>query len=129
MTSYATTDDVIALWRSLTAAEIAKASELLPTISAEIRLRAEAVGKNFDEMIAEDEDLEAVAKSVVVDVFKRYINDGAVDSPSMSQMSQAAGGYSVSGTFLVPGGGLFLKKSELARLGLRKQKIGVIDLC
>jgi hypothetical protein len=46
----------------------------------------------------------------------------------MAQMSQSALGYSVSGTYLVPGGGLFIKKSELARLGLKRQKTGVIDL-
>jgi hypothetical protein len=44
-----------------------------------------------------------------------------------SQFAQAALGYSVSGTYLVPGGGLFIKKSELARLGLKRQQIGVID--
>ena len=32
-----------------------------------------------------------------------------------------------SGSFLVPGGGLFIKKSELARLGLRRQRMGVIE--
>ena len=34
----------------------------------------------------------------------------------------------MSGTYLVPGGGLFIKKSELSRLGLRKQKIGTIEM-
>lgn len=52
----------------------------------------------------------------------------STDSEPMTQMSQSAMGYSVSGTFLVPGGGLFIKKSELARLGLKRQKYGVIDL-
>jgi hypothetical protein len=47
----------------------------------------------------------------------------------MTQMSQSALGYSYSGTFLNPGGGLFIKKSELARLGLKKQRIGVVSLC
>ena len=52
----------------------------------------------------------------------------STNSEPMEQMSQSALGYSVSGTFLVPGGGLFIKKSELARLGLRRQRIGVIDI-
>jgi len=43
-------------------------------------------------------------------------------------MSQSALGYSVSGTFLVPGGGLFIKRSELARLGLLRQRVEVIEL-
>ena len=46
----------------------------------------------------------------------------------MTQFSQSALGYSMSGTYLVPGGGLFIKKSELSRLGLRKQKIGTIEM-
>lgn len=46
----------------------------------------------------------------------------------MTQMSQSALGYSVSGTFLIPGGGLFIKRSELARLGLLRQQVGVIEL-
>ena len=29
---------------------------------------------------------------------------------------------------LISGGGLFIKKSELARLGLRRQRMGVIEL-
>ena len=45
----------------------------------------------------------------------------------MTQMTQSALGYSFQGSFLVPGGGLFIKKSELARLGLRKQRYGVIE--
>ena len=127
MADYATTQDVIDLWKPLTETELSQTAQLLPIISAEIRRRASECGKNFDVMITEDPDLELIAKSVCVDVVKRYINDSTMDSPSMSQMSQSAGGYSVSGTFLVPGGGLFLKKTELARLGIRRQKYGVID--
>ena len=48
-------------------------------------------------------------------------------SEPMSQMSQSAGGYSVSGTYLIPGGGLFIKKSALARVGLKWQKLKAID--
>lgn len=46
----------------------------------------------------------------------------------MTQISQSALGYTATGTYLVPGGGLFIKKSELARLGLKRQQFGVIDL-
>ena len=52
----------------------------------------------------------------------------STDSEPMTQFSESALGYSASGTFLVPGGGLFIKSSELARLGLKRQKYGVIDL-
>ena len=46
------------------------------------------------------------------------------DKEPMTQESQSALGYSWSGTFLSPGGGLFIKKDELKRLGLKRQKIG-----
>lgn len=51
----------------------------------------------------------------------------STDSEPMTQTSESALGYSWSGTFLVPGGGLFIKNSELSRLGLRRQRYGVID--
>ncbi|WP_369292480.1 Gp19/Gp15/Gp42 family protein, partial [Mycobacterium tuberculosis] len=44
-----------------------------------------------------------------------------------TQTTESALGYSVSGSYLVPGGGLFIKNSELSRLGLKKQRFGVID--
>ena len=78
-------------------------------------------------MIEKDAELASVAKSVTVDVVARTLNTSTTAEP-ISQMSQSALGYSVSGTYLVPGGGLFIKKSELARLGLRRQRYGVIDL-
>ena len=96
---------------------------------ADITLREEAkkVRRNLDEMIAKDPDLKQVAKSVSVDVIARTLMTSTNQEP-MTQMSQAAGGYSVSGSFLVPGGGLFIKNSELARLGLKKQRIGAINV-
>ena len=45
----------------------------------------------------------------------------------MTQFSESALGYSVSGSFLVPGGGLFIKDNELKRLGFKRHRFGVID--
>lgn len=129
MTNYATVNDVIALWRSLTADETNTVEFLLPIVAAELRSKAKQRGRDLDAMIDEDADLALVAKSVVVDIVKRYINDNAVDGQSMSQMTQSALGYSVTGTFLTPGGGLFIKESELKRLGLKRQRYGVIEFC
>ena len=126
MSSYATVEDVQTLWRILTVEEIARAEALLPIISDSLRYEAEKVGKNLDVMIKESAILGNVAKSVTVDVLARTLMTSTNSEP-MSQMSQSALGYSVSGTVLVPGGGLFIKKSELARLGLRRQQYGVID--
>lgn len=127
MNDFATIDDVKVLWRELTDDESAKATELIPIVCNYLRYEAEKVGKNLDEMIANNPALSDIAKSVTVSVVKRYINDNSQDAVSMSQMSQAAGGYSISGTFLVAGGGLFIKRNELASLGLRRQRIGQLD--
>lgn len=125
--NYATIDDAITLWRPMTPDEIERAAALLPVISDSLRYEAKKVGKDLDAMIQKDAELASVAKSVTVDVVARTLNTSTTAEP-ISQMSQSALGYSVSGTYLVPGGGLFIKKSELARLGLRRQRYGVIDL-
>lgn len=126
MMEYATMDDIVALFRPLTPEEQKRAAALLPVVSASLRVEARKVGKNLDCMVEQDTDLANVAKSVTVDVVARTLMT-STDQEPMTQMSQGAGGYTVSGSFLVPGGGLFIKKSELARLGLRRQKYGVIE--
>lgn len=125
--SYATVADVEALWRPLTASEYERTEALLPIVSDSLRQEAKNIGRDLDQMIADGDVLTSVVKSVTVDVVARALMTPTNEAP-MSQMSQSALGYSVSGTFLVPGGGLFIKKSELARLGLRRQRIGVIEL-
>ena len=127
MDSFATVEDIELLWRELNPDEAQKAENLLPVVSDSLRYEAQKVGKNLDDMLMEDKVLKNVAKSVTVDVVARALMTSTNSEP-MEQMSQSALGYSVSGTFLVPGGGLFIKKSELARLGLRRQKCGVVNL-
>lgn len=127
MAEYATVNDVIALFRALTPEEQQRVTSLLPIVEDELRQRAHDVGKDLDAMIDNGDVLPNVVKSVVVDVVARALMTPTNDAP-MSQYSESALGYTVSGTFLVPGGGLFVKKSELERLGLRRQRIGVIEL-
>lgn len=123
--TYTTVDDVIKLFRSLTKEESERAAGLIPVIESSIRLEADNVGKNLEDLL-EDENYKNVFKSVVVDVVGRTLMT-STDQEPMTQSSESALGYSWSGTFLVPGGGLFIKRSELARLGLRNQRYGVID--
>lgn len=126
MKDFASIEDIEALWRPLSQEETKRAEALLPVIFDSLRFEAEKVGKDLDSMTSEDKALANVAKSVTVDIAARTLMTSTNTEP-MTQMSQSALGYSVSGTFLVPGGGLFIKKSELARLGLRRQKYGVIE--
>lgn len=127
MNTYATLDDLTTLWRPMTSEEQARAAPLLEVVSASLRVEADKVGKDLDAMVAASDDLAEVAKSVTVDVVARTLMT-STDQEPMTQMSQTAGPYSASGTFLVPGGGLFIKRSELARLGLRRQKCGVMEI-
>lgn len=127
MASYATTQDVIALYRPLTPEETERVAVLLPIVIDSLRQEAHNVGKDLDQMVVDGDLSASVVKSVAVDVVARTLMT-PTDGAPMTQMSQSALGYSVSGTYLVPGGGLFVKKSELARLGLRRQRIGVIEL-
>ena len=126
MNNFASIEDIEALWRPLSQEETNRAEALLPVISDSLRFEAEKVGKDLDSMTSEDKALANIAKSVTVDIAARTLMT-STDTEPMTQMSQSALGYSVSGTFLVPGGGLFIKKSELVRLGLRRQKYGVIE--
>lgn len=126
MTAFATLDDMSLLWRPMTSEEQDRASALLEIVSASLRAEADKVGKDLDAMVAENENLAEVAKSVAVDVAARTLMT-STDQEPMTQFSQTAGPYTASGTFLVPGGGLFIKRSELARLGLRRQRFGAVD--
>lgn len=127
MDAFATLDDITQLYRALTPAEQEKAEALLPVVSDSLRNEAKKVGRDLDAMLSDGRILPNVVKSVVVDVVARTLMTPTDETP-MTQSTQSALGYSVSGTYLVPGGGLFIKKSELARLGLRRQRVGVIDL-
>lgn len=126
MTPFATADDLSALWRALTTEERERAAALLPIVSDSLREEARKVGVDLDEEILQRPSFASVVRSVTVDVTARALMTPS-NEPPMTQVNQSALGYSVTGTFLVPGGGLFIKKTELARLGLRRQRIGVID--
>lgn len=125
--TYATITDITNLFRPLTPEETERATALLGVVSASLNYEAEKVGKNLPQMVTDNTDLQEVAKSVTVDVVARALMTSTSQEP-MTQYSQSALGYSVSGSFLVPGGGLFIKKSELARLGLRRPKYGGFEI-
>lgn len=126
MADFATIDDITNLWRPMTPDETDRATALLPVVSDSLRIEADKVGKDLDEMVTDNETYASVVKSVVVDIVSRTLLTSTKNEP-MTQMSQSALGYSFQGSYLVPGGGLFIKRTELSRLGLRKQRYGVID--
>jgi hypothetical protein len=127
MSSFAKISDVETLWRYLKQDETDRTSFLLDVVSDSLRVEAEKVGKDLDAMVLNSAAYNNVVKSVTVDIVARTLMT-STDQEPMTQFNQSALGYSASGSFLVPGGGLFIKKSELARLGLRRQRYGVMNL-
>lgn len=130
MNAFATVSDLTTLWRPLTSDEQTRAEAILPLISDALRQAATDIGKNLDEMIAESATLGSVAKLVTVDVASRVLRQ-STEGDAMTQESQSALGYSWSGTYAVPGGGIAnaIMYSDLKRLGLMRQRYGSIDLC
>lgn len=126
--AFATVEDISTLWRPLTADEQTRAASLLPLISDALRNEATKVGKDLDQM-AEDETFANVVKLVTVDVTVRVLRQNT-SGDAMTQETQAAGGYSWSGTYAVPGGGIAnaILYTDLKRLGLQRQQYGSIFL-
>ena len=129
MENLASVNDVNRLWKPLSNAEQEQVEALLPVVSDSLRQEAKRVGKDLDEMIAKGEILPNVVKSVVVDIISRYLDQLSSDNAStLSQESQSALGYSWSGTYVNTGGGMSILKKDLKRLGLTRQRFGMVDL-
>ena len=126
--NYATIDDVEALWRTLSPSEEEQTEALLPIISDELRYRAFLVHRDLDDMIQNIPTLANVAKEVTVSVVARILRQDT-SGEAMTQYSQSALGYSVSGTYAIPGGGIgnAIMNNDLKRLGILRPRMGVID--
>lgn len=128
MRAFATIEDMANLWRALTETELARAPHLLEVASDTLRQMAQNRGLNLDSMLYNGEIYESVLKDVVVAAVGRALRASTTGEP-VSQVTQSALGYSVSGTFLNPQGGMFFYDNELARLGLgKRQKLGRIEM-
>lgn len=127
MKNFATVEELEVLWRTLKFDERKRAEALLEVVSNNLRVEARKIGKDLDILVSEDSSYASVVKSVTVDVVARTLMTSTDQEPT-TQFTESALGYSVSGSYLVPGGGLFIKDSELKRLGLKKQRYGVIDI-
>ena len=101
---------------------------LLPLVSDALRVEANKVGKDLDLMIAASPQYASVVKIVTVDVVVRVMRQSLSGDP-MTQESQSALGYTWSGTFAIPGGGIAnaIMRNDLKRLGLRRQQDGVME--
>ena len=128
MSDFATISDVVAIsGTNYSAAEQERIQTLLPLVCDTLRFEANKVGKDLDAM-AENATYASVLKLVTCDVVIRAMRQTQTGEP-MTQESQSANGYTWSGTYAIPGGGVAsaIMNNDLKRLGLRRQKYGVID--
>ena len=130
--AFATVEDVELLGgKTLTEDERTRTEALLPVVSNLLRTEAMRVGKNLDDMIAADQTgaYGDAVKSVTISVTIRILRQETSGEP-MSQESQSALGNTWSGTYAVPGGGLAnaILRNDLKALGLRRQRIGALDI-
>ena len=129
MSDFATLEEVLALsGTTYTTAQQERIDVLLPLVSDALRVEAKKVGRDLDAMIEADETYGSVVKLVTVDVVVRALSLKSDDEP-MTQESQGALGYTWSGTYAIPGGGIAncIMRNDLKRLGLRRQRYGVIE--
>lgn len=129
MNDFATLQNVTDSWGNLTEEQQSRVTELLKDVSNALRYEAIKVGKDLDKMIEDTPVMASVAKMVTVDVVERILRQDKSGEP-MSQFSESALGYSVSGTYAIPGGGAAnaIMNNDLKRLGLKRQRYGVVDL-
>lgn len=130
--AFATVEDVELLGgKPLTQDEETRTEALLPMVSDLLRNEATKVGRNLDGMIVADETgtYGNVVRMVTVDVTIRVLRQETSGEP-MSQESQSGLGYTWSGTYAIPGGGIAnaILRNDLKRLGLRRQRIGALDI-
>ena len=129
MASFATVADVLEITgKTYTDAETARIEALLELISDTLRVYATNIGKDLDEMADASTAYANVLKLTTADIVIRAMRQ-SLDGDPMTQESQSAIGYTWSGTYAIPGGGIAgaIMKNDLKRLGLRRQQFGTIE--
>ena len=125
MENFATVEDVINLYGSLNADQLAKVEQLLTYTSSYFRTLAKEYGRDLNQEVIDDEDMKNNAKLATCNVVIRELDKG---NSSLSQESQSALGYTWSGTYVNTGGGLSILNKDLKLLGLNRQRIGMVDI-
>jgi len=129
MASFATVADVLEITgKDYTGAEMNRIETLLELISDTLRTYATNIGKDLDKMADASTAYANVLKLTTVDIVIRAMRQ-SFDGDPLTQESQSAIGYTWSGTYAIPGGGIAgaIMKNDLKRLGLRRQQFGTIE--
>lgn len=129
MTPFLSVEELILLFRPLTDDEKAKAEAVIPLVSDALRTEAKRVNVDLDAKAETDPSYKSTLKIVTCDIVQRVLRQSTTGDP-LSQESQGAMGYTWSGTFAIPGGGIAqaIMRNDLKRLGLRVQKFGFIEI-
>lgn len=129
MTPFLSVEELILLFRPLTDDEKAKAEAVIPLVSDALRNEAKRVNVDLDAKAEADPSYKSTLKIVTCDIVQRVLRQSTTGDP-LSQESQGAMGYTWSGTFAIPGGGIAqaIMRNDLKRLGLRVQKFGFIEI-
>lgn len=109
--------------------DLVRAETMLPLVSDLIRVEGRKCGVDVDEKIETDSAYESVVKMITCDVVSRAMRQSKTGDP-LSQESQSGLGYSWSGTYAVPSGGvaMSLMNNERKMLGFKRQKYGVMEI-
>ena len=129
MASFATLADVLEITgKDYTDEEMNRIETLLELVSDTLRVYATDIGKDLDKMADASTAYANVLKLTTVDIVIRAIRQ-SFDGDPLTQESQSAIGYTWSGTYAIPGGGIAgaIMKNDLKRLGLRRQQFGTIE--
>lgn len=125
--AYATTDDYIGIYGvTLSSNDEERVGNLLDLASSILNVELHKRGKETT-YITDDTDMVNVAKLIVCSSVHRVMKKAEEAGGDITQFSQSALGYSISGTYLNPGDDLYFLENELKRLGLKRQRIGVIE--
>jgi hypothetical protein len=111
------------LFRELSLEERSRFDELKTTVSDTLRQEALNRQQDLDKRIEHGEVLLSTVQQVVSDNIARVLTQ-PTDQPTLAT-SNAGGGDVV---YIPSGGGVFIKKSELARLGILRQEVRRIKL-
>lgn len=130
MSEFATLQDVLTLTGTdYTTQQQERISALIPVVSDLIERKGREVGKDVHREMAIDSAYASVVKLVTVDVVARAMRQNMEGEP-MAQESQGALGYTWSGTYAIPGGGIAmsLMNNEMKLLGFKQQKLRSVRL-
>lgn len=127
MINYATLEDLkLVMGESWVETQSELAERLLTVASAGLRKVFRETGLNLDEMILTGEIEQILVNQVVCDMVARNLKQVVSPLGDFSQMSQSAGGYSVSVS--TNGNNLYLKRDEMKWLGLPSVSLTKINL-